>query len=331
MNASAPILVCAPNWLGDAVMAMPAVQAFAAANPEQPLVLLSRPGLVPLWRMTGCIRDAITLPAKGMAPIFRAARAIRVLAPCRAYIHPASPRATFPPWLARVPERIAFAGHWPRRHLLTRILPPLPPGFPLHQTYETYALLGLPLPPELPFPRLAIPPDLRAAARDLLAGRPRPFFAILPGAARGPSKQWPPDHYAAAARDLARETGGTPVLLGSPAESPLCRRIAAETGGLDLSGATTLPQLAALLAEADVVLCNDSGGMHLAAAVGTPLVAMLGITDPARTGPLSPDATVLQKSDRRSRDIPRDSPEARAALAAITPAEVVRAALSRLR
>ena len=89
--------------------------------------------------------------------------------------------------------------------------------------------------------------------------------------------------------------------------------------------------MSAALSLASVVLCNDSGGMHLAAAVGTPLVAVFGITNPAQTGPLGPRSVVLQHSARRARKVPRNSPEAVAALAAVTPAEAASALLSALR
>ena len=104
---------------------------------------------------------------------------------------------------------------------------------------------------------------------------------------------------------------------------PLCDQIAADLAVagvpvLSLAGKTTLPQMAAALSLADGVLCNDSGGMHLAAALGCPVVAVFGITDPEKTGPLGPSAHVLQNSPIRSRKVPRSSPVATAALLRIT-------------
>jgi ADP-heptose:LPS heptosyltransferase len=106
----------------------------------------------------------------------------------------------------------------------------------------------------------------------------------------------------------------------------MCESVRSAIGGdaaIDLAGQTSLPEWAALLATCGVVVANDSGGMHLAAAVGAPLVAVYGITDPVRTGPLGPRAVVLQKSDVRSRDVSRDDPRAREALERVTVGEVV--------
>jgi heptosyltransferase-2 len=164
-----------------------------------------------------------------------------------------------------------------------------------------------------------------------LGGSDGGWIAILPGAARGTSKQYAPDRFAAIARGLKGKTGRSAVVLGSAGEKAVCEEVAAGCGGKNLAGATTIETLAGVLAKSAVVLCNDSGGMHLAAAVGAKLVAFLGITDPDVTGPLTDKAVILQHAKRRARDIPRESPEARAALDAITPEEGIQAALDLLR
>jgi heptosyltransferase-2 len=119
------------------------------------------------------------------------------------------------------------------------------------------------------------------------------------------------------------------VTLGSAGERALCALVARDTGpgSLNLAGETTLPELAAVLAKCRLALTNDSGGMHLATALGIPVVAVFGITNPAQTGPLGSAVRVMQASTRRSRDIRRDSPEARASLLRITPEQVAEAAM----
>ena len=153
-----------------------------------------------------------------------------------------------------------------------------------------------------------------------------PTVCVIPGAARGESKRW--TGFAAAAKIVLGQCPDCRILVaGSANESTLCARVAAEIGpgAANVAGRTSLAEFAALLGHCRLVLCNDSGGMHLAAAVGTPLVALFGITDPARTGPLGERIRLLQHSERRSRDVPRTSAAAQAALRAISVAEAVAA------
>jgi ADP-heptose:LPS heptosyltransferase len=126
---------------------------------------------------------------------------------------------------------------------------------------------------------------------------------------------------------LKKQTGGGIAVLGSAAESDLCAQVAAGigSGAVSLAGQTALPELAAILSECALAVSNDSGGMHLAAAVGIPVLAIFGITDPQKTGPLGPRARVLQDSAQRSRDIPRNSDEAAASLRRITPEKALTA------
>ena len=162
---------------------------------------------------------------------------------------------------------------------------------------------------------------------------PRPWISVIPGAARGTSKQWPAERYAETAAALVAQTGGSVVTLGTKSEYAACQQVAAAAApnGLNLAGATTMEELAAVLALSAAVLCNDSGGMHLAAAIGTPLVALYGITNPAQTGPLGDSIRILQHSSRRTRDVPRRSSEAQKALRAIPASEAVQAVLDLLR
>jgi heptosyltransferase I len=129
-------------------------------------------------------------------------------------------------------------------------------------------------------------PDALAWADRQLARLPRPWLVFAVGA-RWLTKRWPPEHFAALGREAFRHAGGSAVFIGSPDEAPLARACAARLPGptLDLSGGTSLPQLAAVLARADVVLANDTGPLHLAAALGRPVVAPYTCTDVRRHGP----------------------------------------------
>ncbi len=153
--------------------------------------------------------------------------------------------------------------------------------------------------PASSLPPLAIDDDARKRARAQLGAATRPLVGIhVPGGR--PSKQWHPERFGEVARRLAAARGATIVLTGTVADRPLVdrtRRVLGEAAAIDASGETTLPELAALLAELDVLVTGDTGPMHLAAAVGTPVVALFGPSDPVRYGPVSDRARVLIASE----------------------------------
>ncbi len=127
-------------------------------------------------------------------------------------------------------------------------------------------------------------------------GRHGPIIAMHAGARNGQAKRWPIRHFAALADHLAEDMDALVVVTGAPNEAPLAHDIAlyARYPLLNVSGQTSLPQLVALLAESDVLVTGDSGPMHIACAVETPVVVMHGPTDPALSGPTAPDAIVLR-------------------------------------
>ena len=325
------LLVCGVNWIGDAVMSMPALQTWRERHPDARLDLLVKPGLLPLWSLHGA-PDRLHRMEPGCAGAWRTARLLRKQSCDAACIFPNSFRSALIPWLAGLPRRTGMPGHG-RRWLLSATPAGTPPAG-RHQAYEYYHLLSEAPPDPLPAPRLELPEALQKWARDQEALRPGPQVTFLPGAARGPSKQWPEPHWVALGRQLFESGfGGTLLIQGGPAEAALCNRIAGDIGrgAVSLAGQTDVPQWAALMSRCALVVCNDSGGMHLAAAVGAPVLALFGLTDPEKTGPLGARCRVLQHSSVRRRDIPRDCPEARAALAAITPDEVLQESLLLLR
>ena len=332
MTASPRILVCALNWLGDAILAMPALQALREHHAGADITLLTKPSLAPLWAMHAVPDRVLSLPVDGgsLKPVVRSLRELEIEV---SYILPHSFRSALPPFLARIPRRIGLPGHFPRDFLLTEVRCPAAGPGRIHQVFE---ILDLFFPGEnrrtYAPPRLVVPPETLDRMRARLAALPRPWIAILPGAARGPSKQWPAERYAEAAAALVARTGGSAIALGTKSEQAPCRQVAAAAApnGLDLSGATTMEELSAVLALSAAVLCNDSGGMHLAAALGAPLAALYGITNPGQTGPLGANLRILQHSERRERDIPRRSAEAQKALRAISVPEAVQAVLDLL-
>jgi heptosyltransferase-2 len=324
---SAPdaVLIAGVNWLGDSIMSLPAIQAYRQAHPRTRLAMLVKPRLAGLWTMYPGIDEIWTVAdnLRGLPGIIRRAVAARFRA---AYILPHSLRSALVPFLAHIPERVGMPGH-SRDWMLTRIVEPPSGPDRQHQSHEYLALFGVADHPA-DAPRLSPPEPLRAAALRRLNTAPTPRVAILPGAARGPAKRWPPEHYIALGGMLKTKLHCAIVVLGSDSERELCAQVSGGIGPgtLNLAGQTSLPEFAAILAQCNLAVANDSGGMHLAAAVGAPVLAIFGITDPQKTRPLGPRAMVLQESARRSRDIASHSAEAEASLRRIEPEQALEAA-----
>jgi heptosyltransferase II len=316
------ILICGVNWLGDSCMSMPAIQAWKALHPAAQLHLLVKPHLMPLWQCHAAIDEIIPLAPGNMGPL-RTGRQLRDMSIGTAFIFPNSWRAALPALIAGIPVRQGFPGHF-RAKLLTRVIPP-PKDMTMHQQWEYARILGLPADTHLPFPALRLPPP----PQELIsAAAGKPVIGILPGAARGPAKRWPTGHFMAAARKLIAEEACHIAVMGTRTEEALCREIATALSphASCLAGSTTLPGLAATLQFCKGVLSNDSGGMHLAAAVGTPVVAMFGLTNPAQTGPVGPHTRCLQPPGiQGTRRIARNSTEAQQVLESIAPEDAATA------
>ena len=307
------VLIVSTNWVGDAVMSMPAVQLFREENPDVEITLLAKPGVMNLWKMHPAINEFQTLGK--LIPTIEKIREDHF--DC-AYILPNSFRSAFIPFMARISKVVGARGDW-RRAMLTNIIR-LGDG---HQQFEAMNILGVQGEP--PAPQLNVPEKI---FKGLEKGR---VVTLLPGAARGPSKRWPPERFVELAKKLIAEHDVTVVLSGGPDDAASCVKMATAIGpeALNFSGKTTIPEWAALLKRSDCVVANDSGGMHLAAAVGTPVVGIFGVTDPKKTGPLG-RSVILQKSKLQSREVKRNSEEAIRALSSIDVDEVCAAVLELL-
>lgn len=323
-------LLVSPSWIGDAILSLPAAQAFRAGNPDLDLWILTKPGTSAIWRMSPAAAGLISLEP-GFLGIRKAVRGVRSGGFETAWILPLSWRSALVPFLAGIPERIGRRGHG-RAWLLSRALPDPVPAARRHQSVETADVLCPGRSGPLPVPDVRVPPETRARMSADLSGWPAPRIALMPGAARGPSKRWPEERFAEAGRILAETRRGSVWVTGSPGERGLCERVARMAGGVSWAGRTTAIEWAALLSLSDLAVCNDSGGMHLAAALGVPGVALFGATDPEITGPVSGRFRVLRPEIpvHPSRSVRRDDPAARGALESIRVARVVEAALDLL-
>lgn len=314
------ILIIAPSWLGDALLAQPLLALLKRAEPQTRIEVLASHWTAPLFsRMTevdALIDHPFTHGRFDLLGRYRLGRSLARRAASaeffeRAYILPNSWKSALVPFFAGIPERIGYHGEarfcllTDRRQLDAQRHPRL---------VERYAALafaaGHPLPAELPRPRLVSSSEARHAARQAL-GLPLVVapYIFCPGAEYGPAKRWPASHFAALARHLA--SAGHPVwLLGSPKDAALGAAIAADSGGqaLNLCGRTTVAQAIDLIAGAQAVVSNDSGLMHVAAALGRPLVALYGSSSPGYTPPLSPRAKILYRHLPCSPCFERDCP-----------------------
>lgn len=288
-------LVVAPNWIGDAVMSLPVLRALRRATPDEPLVVLARPGPAAIYRAEGSAGEVRTVSGLVSDSVSTARRRFE-----EAWLLPNSFRSALVPFLAAVPQRIGYATDG-RAALLTRALP-LPPRDG-HQLRDYDALLrsqGVepdPDPPLLPVPPAAAARAEASLSRAGLGGAAAGRLVLLaPGAAFSWTKRWLPDRFGRLGSELLARGFPTAIVIG-PGEEALAATIGAAAGRvIPVLGADLDPvELAALAARARAVVANDSGPMHLAAAVGTPVVALFGPTDPGRTGPTGSPSTVLDR------------------------------------
>jgi heptosyltransferase II len=301
-DASPGTLIVGPAWVGDMVMAQSLFKIVKATRPEAPLDVLAPGWSLPLLVRMPEVREAIEMPAgHGELRIgarLHLGRRLRARGYGRAIVLPNSLKSAVTPWWARIPRRTGYLGEW-RYGLLSHVRR-LDKGR-LPMTVQRYVALGLdedaPLPAELPPPRLEVTAASVAGALDALGlCRPdRPLLGLCPGAEYGPAKRWPPAHFAELARRKLA-AGWAVWIFGSERDRAAGAEIARLTDGacVDLSGRTSLGQAIDLLSLADAVVANDSGLMHVAAAVGVPLIAVYGSSDPGFTPPLSATARVLR-------------------------------------
>jgi len=293
------ILVVAPNWLGDAVMALPAIADIRRHFPEASLAVGARPAVADLFTLAPGVDDVVSFTWKGAWWNRSALRGDAVqLASVGADVAILLPNSFATAWLvkqAAVPERWGYATDM-RRFLLSR--PVRRPRRSMHQgAYYQHltSALGIPAGPLEPI--VIVPQRATEAARALLAERgwegAAPLAVLAPGAAYGTAKRWIPSHAALLATDLVRRRGMTCALVGSRSDRTTTSAVRAlmpadaRARAFDIAGDTTLETLAAVFGLAQVSVSNDSGAMHLAAAVGTPVVAVFGPTREHETAPLA--------------------------------------------
>ena len=292
MSAIRRLIVRTPNWLGDAVLALPAIAAVRGAHRDAELVVAAPAGISDLFReQTGALPDRIlAIDRAREAEQLRDVEADAILL---------LPNSFGSAWIARrsgIPQRWGFAtsGRW---LVLTQAVPP-PRGRVHHVEYYLALARGLGYEVAEPVPRIAPSKWSVERAAELLESAGVPGDARLigfaPGAAYGTAKRWPPERVARVVADVAA-CGAVPVLVGSAADRGTGREIESAlppgVRPVNLIGRTTLPQLVGVVARCAAFVSNDSGAMHVAAALGVPLTAIFGptaerVTAPSGGGPV---------------------------------------------
>lgn len=311
------ILIRATNWIGDSVMSMPAVQRLRELAPDAYIAMLCPGKLVDLWRHNPYLNELIPF---GRRPDLEDLRRREFDV---AIIFPNSFRSVWDCKRANIPRRIGFSGHW-RRFLLTDVVRQMRSD---RAAYETRSVAGkkftvkvfhsprhqseqyLDIVSHLGGSRDQTPPRIRLAIEEMpalnkfLRDDGRPVVGINAGAEYGPAKRWPAERFAETAIKVTERADVRWLIVGGRGDVEIAAKIETQLreGHLDentvinVAGKTTLLDLCALLRFTKLLLTNDTGPMHIAAALGTPTVSIWGSTSPELTGPLSPRSVIIRE------------------------------------
>jgi heptosyltransferase II len=312
------ILIRATNWVGDAVMSLPAIRAVRERFPGAYVAVLARPWVADLYGGEPAIDGVIQYPGRSWTMVrrLRAERFDCAILLQNAFEAAATAR------LAGIRRRIGYDRDG-RGWLLTDAVPvPKPGEIPRHQRFYYLEMLrraGI-------LDRLPDVESIRLAGANR-AGPHSDTIGISPGAAYGNAKRWLPERFAEAALRL----GGPVALFGSAAEHELCEKVAAlvRAGGGSVhnyAGETTLARFIELAGDCRLFLTNDSGAMHIASALGVPTVAIFGATDHTATGPTGPLARVVREDVECSPCLLRECPIDHRCMTRVTVDQVVQVA-----
>jgi heptosyltransferase-2 len=342
-SSVAKVLVRATNWLGDAVMSLPAVRAIRQVFPHASLAVVARPSVADLYAGETAIDEVIVYATANSLRAKRefAAHLRERRFECAILLQNAFDAALMA-WMARVPVRMGYKRD-ARGLLLTHAVPVPEPGeIPRHERFYYLELLrraGLISRHDsvrwgVPGIQLdSIETARHAGTRRLHAlGLAGDVVGISPGAAYGNAKRWLPERFAETAARLGCAPASPVLVFGSSAERALCEQVAAGLRRLhvdsrNLAGETSLREFIELAAACRLFLTNDSGAMHVASALGVPTVAVFGATDDATTGPAGPHARVVRTHTACSPCLRRECPIDHRCMTRVTTDMVTAAAL----
>jgi len=328
------ILIVGPSWVGDMVMAQSLFQTLKQAEPEFEIDVLAPEWSFALLARIPEVSEAIAMPLThgqfGWSERVNLGKSLRSKNYSQAIVLPNSWKSALIPFFANIPKRTGYIGEcrWGLLNDARKL-----DKASLTMTVQRFVALGLPsdaaMPPHYPIPALNVSVDNQnAVSEKLKLKNTKPVLALCPGAEYGEAKRWPAGHFAEVAR--RKIAGGWQVwLLGSAKDKPVAEQINAVADGLcmDFTGNTELGEAVDLLSLADVVVSNDSGLMHVAAALDKKLIALYGSSDPGFTPPLNAKAHILTLalpcSPCFKRECPLEQESHMACLAEIKPESVL--------
>ncbi|MFL6597902.1 MAG: lipopolysaccharide heptosyltransferase II [Chthoniobacterales bacterium] len=316
------ILIRSSNWLGDAVMSVPAVRAIKRGRPDVHVTIAAPDKIASMWKLIPEVDAIIPLPDGSLLPFVRRLR--QQMPFDVAILFPNSLRVALESWVSGIPRRVGYRGHW-RSSLVNQIVrEPRKPGPPEHHS--------------LRFLRIAR--ECGAETSNIEVSKPhqtsnikhQTLIGLCPGAEYGPAKRWLPERFAEAAAKITAQSSAQWILFGTKNDAAIGEQIAAAIGDdcVNRIGQTTLEQLIDELRQCRLLLTNDTGTMHLAALVGVPVVAVFGSTEPLLTGPLGNGHTILRHHVECSPCFLRECPIDFRCMKAVSADEVAGAVLSML-
>ncbi|MFH1994628.1 MAG: lipopolysaccharide heptosyltransferase II, partial [Nitrospinota bacterium] len=298
------ILVREPNWIGDIMMSTPAIHALRESFPNSRISVLIKKGLAPLLEGNGDIDEIISFSPEGLSPLSRISfyRDLKERDFDLALLFTNSFESALAAWLAGAKIRLGYRKDM-RNLLLTHPVPlPKRESPRMHQS-KFYTDLVAEAGPGQPADRLFfhVPEEAAIEAEKIWQenGLTGSSFVVGfgVGAAFGNAKRWPLERYSELANRIVRELEGKVIIFGGSGDRGDAENILSgcPAGVISLAGGVSLKTLGALLKRCDLYVTNDSGPMHIAAAVGTPIVAIFGSTDPSESAPLSDLYTIVRK------------------------------------
>src|SRR5438034_1387615 len=279
------ILIRSSNWLGDAVMSVPAVRAIKNGRPDAQVTIAAPAKIAPMWKLVPEVDAIIPFPRGSLLQVVSLLK--RRPAFDVAILFPNSLRVALESWLSGIPRRVGYLGHW-RRLLLNQTVPkPRKPG-----PSEHHSLRFLRIARECG----AETPNAQRLPQTSNIKHQTSKLGLCPGAEYGPAKRWLPERFAEVAAKVSAQSSAQWIWFGTKNDVAIGDQSATAIGDhcVNRIGHTTLDQLIDELRECRLVLTNDTGTMHLAALLGVPVVAIFGSTEPRLTGPLGDGHIILR-------------------------------------
>jgi heptosyltransferase-2 len=334
------VVVRIPNWVGDVVIAVPALRELRGVLPQAHITVVSRPSTADIFIEADFVDEILVYDRKGLADTWTQAREWRGRKFDLALLFQNAFEAALIAFMARVPMRMGYATER-RGSLLTHSLPS--PSWKnerhesfyyLHLIAELERLYSGQTRSETTEPRfdLSVSADRKQEALRFLRGHganlSAPLTVLCPGSINSRAKRWPAERYAELADCLA-ESGSNVALIGSSAELDVAKEVGkhARTQPIVLTGKTSIAEAMAIISIADVLITNDTGPAHIGAALDTPTLVIFGPTNPLTTYPMSANAEIIRRAPDCAPCMLRDCPIDHRCMTAITPADVFERAL----